>query len=228
MTVTLTAKNRTGDVKVLRKQERIPGIVYGHKVDNVVVDLDYKDFIKAYRKAGESSLISLEIEGEKEPRLVLVHEFQRDHVTDKITHIDFLQPSLKEEVEVAVQLVIEGEAPAVKEFGGTLVKNISELTVKALPQKLPHEIVVNVEGLKTVEDNILAKDIKLPEGVSLQINPEEIVISIAAQTDVEAELAEEIKEDVENVEKVEKEEKEEVVEGEEPAEAPAPAEDKKA
>lgn len=214
-TISLTAKVRTQEEApdALRKAEKIPAVVYGHNVPNVSIAVEYKDFIKAYRAAGESSLIELAVDGEKEKRLVLVHEVQKDAISDKVTHLDFLQPSLKEEVEVEVPLVVEGEAPAVKDLGGTLIKNISELGVKALPQKLPHEIVVNIEVLKTFEDHILAKDIKLPEGVSLTINPDEIVMSVLAQQDVEAELAKEIVEEVENVEKVEKEEKtEEVVE----------------
>jgi large subunit ribosomal protein L25 len=217
---TLTAKIRTEKgrkLNTLRDSGRIPAVVYGNKVESALIDIDYKDFQRTFKESGESSLVTLKIDGEKADRLVLVHEMQRDHVSDKVTHIDFFQPNLKEEVEVEVPLVIEGEAPAVKDFGGTLVKNISDLKIKALPQSLPHEIIVNVEGLKTLEDNIQAKDIKLPAGVTLDIEPDQIVISIAAQTNVEEELAQEITENVEDVEKVEKPEKEEVVEGEEPA-----------
>lgn len=197
----------------LRNSERIPGVVYGHKVENVLLDIDYKEFEKVLKQAGESSLIELTIEGDKEKRPVLVHELQKDYVTDQITHVDFFQASLKEEVEVSVPLVFEGTSVAVKDLGGTLVKNIDELEVKALPQNLPHEIKVSIDGLKTFEDRILAKDIKLPEGVKLKINPDEIIASVARVENVEAELAEEIKEEVENVESVEKKEKtEDVVE----------------
>jgi len=130
---------------------------------------------------------------------------------------------LKEKVEVAVPLIFEGTSLAVKDLGGTLVKNIAELEIKALPQNLPHEIVVSIDGLNTFEDRILAKDIKLPEGVELKIKPDEIIASVAHVENVEEELAKDIEEKVEDVEKVEKEkkEKEEVVE--EPKEAkPAP------
>lgn len=202
----------------MRKAGSVPAVIYGHKVKNINVEVDYKDFQKILKQAGESSLIELSVEGEKENRPVLIHDLQKDSVTDKYIHIDFFQASLKEEVEVKVPLVIEGVSFAVKDLGGTLVKNISELEVKALPQNLPHEIIVNIDGLKNLEDRILAKDIKLPQGVKLKINPEEIVISIAKQENIEEELAKEIEEKVEDVEKVEKEKKtEEVVEDEAPA-----------
>lgn len=196
----------------IREQGRIPAVVYGHKVKNALLDLDEKEFQKVFKSAGESSLIELTIEGEKEKRPVLVHELQKDPVTDKVIHIDFFQASLKEEVQVEVPLVFEGNSLAVKDLGGTLVKNISELEIKALPQNLPHEIKVSIDGLNTFEDRILVKDLKLPEGVKTTLNLEEIVASVTAPTNIEEELAAEIKENVEDVEKVEKEKKEEVVE----------------
>lgn len=216
--LSLVAKPRAQEAKKIRKLERVPAVIYGNKVKNLNVDLDYRDFIDTFRKAGESSLISLSVEGEKEKRLVLVHDFQRDRLSDKIIHIDFLQPNLQEKVTVEVPLVVTGEAPAVKDLGGTLVKNVSEVEVSALPQNLPHELTVNVSKIETFEDHILAKDIELPENVELKINPEDIIISVVKQTDFEAELETPIEENVEDIEKIEKEKKEEeVVDEGEPA-----------
>jgi len=214
--IKLSAKIRTETGRktyVLKNNGRIPAVVYGHKVKNVLLDLDYKEFQKVLREAGESSLIELDIEGDKEKRPVLVHDLQKDPVTDQITHIDFFQTSLKEEVEVKVPLVFEGTSLAVKDLGGTLVKNISELEVKALPQNLPHEIKVSIDGLNTFGDHILIKNLILPKDVKISAKPDEIVVSVSQPENVEEELASEIKENVEDVEKVEKEKKtEEVVE----------------
>jgi large subunit ribosomal protein L25 len=218
--IKLVAKIRkeTGrKTSILKDSGRIPAVVYGHKVKNVSLDVDAKDFMKVYKETGESSLIELDVEGEKEKRPVLVHELQKDPVTDQVTHIDFFQASLKEEVEVEVSIVIEGVSPAVKDLGGTLVKNISDISVKALPQNLPHEIKVSIDGLKTFEDRILVKDLVLPKDVKATLNPEEIVVSVAAPANVEEELAVPVEEKVDEVEKVEKEKKEEEV-VEEPAE----------
>ncbi len=226
--IKLSAKIRkeTGKkTNILKKSGRIPAVVYGHKVKNVLLDIDYKEFQKILREAGESSLIELDIEGDKEKRPVLVHEIQKDPVSDKFIHIDFFQTSLTEEVEVKVPLVFEGTSLAVKDLGGTLVKNISELEVKALPQNLPHEIKVSIDGLNTFEDHILVKDLVLPKDVKAVAKPDEIVVSVAKAAKVEEELAKEIEEKVEDVEKVEKEKKtEDVVEDEKPAK---PVEEKK-
>jgi len=160
---------------------------------------------------------------------VLVHDFQRDPVSDNFIHIDFFEVSAKEEVEVKVSLVFEGVSLAVKDLGGTLIKNISELHVKALPQNLPHQIKVSIDKLNTFEDHILIKDLILPKDVKISEKPDEIVVSVAQPTKVEEELAKEIEEKVEDVEKVEKKEKvEEVVEDEKPASAKSSSEAKPA
>ncbi|MGA2417933.1 MAG: 50S ribosomal protein L25 [Candidatus Staskawiczbacteria bacterium] len=222
--ISLKAKIRkeTGKkVSALKESGRIPAVIYGHKIKNVLLDIDYKEFQKVLREAGESSLIELDIEGEKGKRPVLVHELQKDPVTDKFIHIDFFQASLTEEVEVKVPLVFEGTSLAVKDLGGTLVKNISELEVKALAQNLLHEIKVSIDGLNTFEDHILVKDLILPKDVKIIAKPDEIVVSVAQPAKVEEELAKEIEEKVEDIEKVEKEKKtEEVVEEEKPTAKP--------
>jgi len=201
----------------LKKAGKIPAIIYGEGAKNTPLEVDYKDFKKDFDQTGESSLVSLEIEGEKKERPVLIHDIQRDPVSGKFIHIDFYQASLKEEVEVEVPLVFEGLAPAVKELGGTLVKEIQEIEIKALPQNLPHDIKVDVTGLKTFEDEIKIKDLQLPSGVKTDRGPEEIVAKVVPPTNVEEELAKPVEEKVEEVEKVEKEKKEEEV-AEEPAE----------
>ena len=82
---------------VLKNSGRIPAVVYGHKVKNILLDVDYKDFQKVLREAGESSLIELDVEGDKEKKPVLIHELQKDPITDKFIHVDFFQASLTEE-----------------------------------------------------------------------------------------------------------------------------------
>lgn len=199
-------------VKVLRKKGILPGVLYGPKIETKPLEIDLKEFEKIYKEAGESSLISLEID--KKKFLVLIHEVKLGPLTEKPIHVDFYQPRLEEEVEAMVPLVFEGEAAAVKDLGGTLVKNISEVEVKALPQNLPHEIKVNIDRLKTFEDNISIKDLIISKEVKILKEPKEVVAAVSPPEKVEEELEKPIEEKVEEVEKVEekveeKEEKEE-------------------
>jgi len=205
-----TVRNDFGKkTKSIKKQGGIPGVVYGPGVKNLSLQVEEKEFKKVLRLAGESSLIELLVDGEKRP--VLINEIQKNPITDNIIHVDFFQASLKEEVEVSVPLVFEGVAPAEKDLGGTLNKNMLEIEVKALPQNLPHEIKVSVDSLKTFEDHIMVKDLILPKDVRALKEPDEIVASVLPPQKIDEELATEITGDVSEVEQVKKPEKEEVV-----------------
>ncbi|MCD6270972.1 50S ribosomal protein L25 [bacterium] len=198
--------------KRLRAENLLPAILYGPKIKNIPLVLDYKSFEKVWSKAGESSLINLEIEGEKKKYLVLIHDIQQDPLTDKIIHIDLYQPDLEKKVTAWVPLVIVGEAPAVKNLGGTLVRNLDEVEVRALPRDLPHEIKVDVSNLKEIHDEILIEDLQVPNNVEILKNPKEVVVTVAPPERVEEELAEE-KEEIKEPEVI-KEKKEEAEEKE--------------
>lgn len=225
--ISLSAKIRNTlgkKVKNLRKEGLLPAVLYGPEIKNLLLETDLKEFEKVYKEAGESSLISLQVNpstgsGQVKKFSVLIHEIKKDPLTGEPVHVDFYQPILTEEVEAAVPIVFEGESLAVKELGGTLVREIQELEVKALPQNLPHEIKVNIEKLKTFEDEIFIKDLQLPKDVKIQRKSDEIVAVVTPPEKVEEELEKPIEEKVEEVEEVaeekkkEKEEKKEEVEG---------------
>jgi len=215
--LSLKAKIRkeTGkQVEKLRKKGQIPAVLYGPKIENLSLEIGLKEFTKAFQEVGESSLVKLEV-GDKN-FLVLVHALEIDALSQKPIHIDFYQPKLDEEITVSVPIVFEGESPAVKGLGGTLVKNIHQVEVRAFPQNLPHEIKVNVGKLEKFGDNILIKDLVLPEGVKVLKGPEDIIVLAAEPQKVEEELAKPIEEKVEEVGKVE--EKKPVAEEAAPAE----------
>jgi len=179
----------------------LPAVLYGPKIKTAQpLELDEKDFEKVYQEAGESSLISLKIG--KENFQVLIHQSQKDPLSGTFLHIDFYQPILTEKTEVKVPLLFEGMAPAVKELGGTLVKNISEIEVEALPQDLPHEIKVDLSILKAFEDYILVKDLSVGDKVKILRTPEEIIAQVLPPEKVEEELEKPIEEKVKEVEKV--------------------------
>jgi len=216
--INLKAKQRKEENLIkLRAQGKVPAVLYGPKVKNMNLEVDLKEFGKVYNEAGESSLISLDVGGQKEKFLVLIHDIQSDALTEKPIHIDFYQPDLKKEVESTVPLVIEGEAPVIKELGGTLIKKISNIEVKALPQDLPREIKVDISNLKTFEDNIVVKDLFVSSKVKILKDPEEIIITVSAPQKVEEELEKPIEEKEPELVKKEKEEKEEKVEEKEEA-----------
>ena len=200
-------RNKEEKAALLRNQGLIPGVLYGPKTKAASLKVSGKEFQRVYEEAGESSLIQLGSQGAEAP--VLIKEVQRDPVRGNIIHVDFYQPPLDEEIEVTVPLMFQGEALAVRDLGGTLQKNIQEVPVKALPQNLPHEIVVDLSRLATFEDKISIKDLRRGNGVEILRDSEDVVAQVVATKDIEAELEQPVVENVEAVEQVKVEKKEE-------------------
>ncbi len=193
----------------LRETGSLPAILYGPEIKPMDLEVGARDLDKAYLEAGESTLLELEVEGHKDKALVLIYDVQKDSVSSSITHVDFFQPNLKEKIEAHVPIIIENEAPAVKDLGGTLIKNIQEVKVRALPQDLPKAIVADARRLVGFGEAIRIKDLLIKEGVEIMQDAEDIVAQIMEPEKVEEELAKPVEEKVEEVEKVEKLKKEE-------------------
>lgn len=221
MTLELNAKVRedikSNKLKALRKKGFVPAIVYGPGHKPLPIQVEYQEFKKVFDDAGESTIIKLKAGNDS--KNVLIHEVARDPVTDKFIHIDFYQVRMDKAISAEVSLIFEGEAPAVKNLEGVLIKNITEVEVEALPKDLPHEIKVDISCLETFDEHIKIKDLKLPEGVKVLAEPEEVIALVTPPRTKEEleELEEKPEEKVEEVEGVEGEE-------EEIKEAPTPAE----
>ncbi|MDD5626629.1 MAG: 50S ribosomal protein L25 [Patescibacteria group bacterium] len=202
--------------KKLRREAMVPAVLYGHKVKNVFLIADRKEFQKVFQEAGESSLIDLTIEKEKKPRKVLVKEVQRDPVSGEYLHIDFYEVKMTEKITAEAPLEFKGVSRAVKDLDGVLVKSLDEIEVSCLPQDLPHSILVSISSLKTFDDVIHVKDLDIPKNVEVLAHPEDVVVSVMpprSEKELE-ELEEKVEEKVEEVEGVKKE-------GEEGAESEA-------
>lgn len=225
--ITLTAEKRDlkADLGALRKAGKLPAVFYGPKEKSTPIVVLTKDFIKTFKKAGESSVVILK-EGSNEHE-TLIHEVDVHPLTGAPRHADFYVIEKGKKVKVHVPLIYEGVSPAVKDMGGILVKVLRELEIEAAPKDLPHELRVDISSLVELSSVITAKSIKIPEGVTLVANPEEIVASIAEAKE-EIEEVKPIDMSAIEVEKKGKESKE----GEEGAEVaaaePAKKEEKKA
>ena len=180
MTINLKATKRaaTDKLSTLRKAGSIPAVFYGPKEASTSITLNEVEFVKAWKKAGESSIVALEADGETHD--ALIHEVDLHPVTGKVRHADFYIVEKGKKVQVNVPIHFEGIAPAIKELGGTLTKVLHEIEIEAKPADLPHNVTVSIESLVTFESQILAGDIKLPNGVTLVTGPEEVVVLVSA------------------------------------------------
>lgn len=186
---TLEAKKREqkADLDALRAEGMIPAVVYGPKHDSMPISVEARAFTKAFREAGESTTVTLDIEGQKVE--TLVQDVAHHPVKEQFLHVDFLAIDASKPVEVAVPLEFEGVSPAVKTGLGTLVKVLHEVEIAALPKDLPHQLVVDIAALETADSQISAADIKLPAGVTLVTAGEEVVATIAVAQEESEESA---------------------------------------
>lgn len=175
--ITLNAKKRdlTGKkVSNLRKDGFIPASLYGHDTKPINLMVNFKEFKKAYDNAGATTLVDLVI-ADGATQKVLIHDVQFHPVTEEPLHADFYKIKMTEEIETEVPLEFVGEAPAVKDLEGNLITNKKEIKIKCLPTELISELQVDISGLKTFDDKILISDLKLPNGIEILEEPEDVV-----------------------------------------------------
>jgi len=179
--IKLALQKRDASVKPkkLRLKSLIPGVIYGHGTENKNVMADYNSFHKAFKAAGESTLLDLEIEGGETVK-ALVKDWQVEPLSNRYTHVDFYQVNLKEKLQTEIALNFIGESPAVKEQGGSIIKTLDSILVECLPMDLIHSIDVDVSVLKSFDDMISVKDLKVPAGIEVLENPDETVVKIEA------------------------------------------------
>ena len=208
MSIKLQAKLRQkGGLNELRNSGFVPGVVYGKGIKNIDVSVGNMPLDKAFREAGESTLLELEVEGDK-TRHVIINEVQVDPIKGKPVHVDFLEVRLDQKIKAEVPLAFVGESLAVKELGGILVKNIQHIEVEAFPQDLPHNIEIDISAISAFEDHIKIGDIKINPKVKILSDVSSIVASVVpprSEEELES-LKGEVVEDVSKVEGVVKEE----------------------
>lgn len=182
VSIKATIREKTGNKnEALRVQGILPAVLYGEDIKNSTIEVSEKDFDKVYAEAGESSLVSVELDDKKYD--VLIHQTAKDPLTERFLHVDFYKPSTKKKVEVEIHVVFEGESLAVKDLGGILVREIQTLHVKGLAHNLPREITVNISTLGSFEDRIYVSQLSIPEGVEILRNEKDIVALVVPPTE---------------------------------------------
>ncbi len=160
--LTLDAREAQGKAnKRLRREGFVPGVVYGKGEDSTNVQVEAKTFEVLYRAAGKTSVVKFRLPGASRATSGFIKSVQRHPLSGRALHVDYYLVNLKVEMEVDVPLIFTGEAPAVEATGGTLLHNLSSIHVKALPTDIPHEIVVDVSVLKSLDVAIHVRDLNL-------------------------------------------------------------------
>ncbi|OGS18381.1 MAG: hypothetical protein A2219_08330 [Elusimicrobia bacterium RIFOXYA2_FULL_50_26] len=177
---TVATKNH---LKSIRNEGKVPGTFYGvgEKAMSLIVNL--KQFEKLmHEHGGGNVLVNLKFTNEN--KTAIVKEVQRDIIKQTPIHVDFQAVSLKDKIVVNVPLRITGEAPGVKVGGGILEHLLREVHVRCLPMDIPDFITVDVSRLE-VNHSVLVKDLAPVEGVEVTSDPQAIILSIVAPTELE-------------------------------------------
>lgn len=196
----IKAIKRDRSAKETRKNGMVPAVIYGKKYDNQSLELEATEFIRLYKEAGSSNLVDLEIDGNNIK--TLIHDIQRDPLKNAITHADFLKIDMKEKIRTEIPLEFVGETDLVIQQEGSLLTNKDSIEVECLPADLVDHINIDISVLTSFDMNIKVSDLRVPSGIEVLDDPEEVIALVQpprSEEELEA-LNEEVVEDVEAIE----------------------------
>ena len=173
--VVLQAKNRkkagSAESRRIRRDGRIPAVIYGRSGKSVSIDLDSFEFTKNTKGISESTIVKVDVEDKSYD--AFVKATQRNIVDGKILHIDFYEVESGIALRAKVSLILQGNPIGVRE-GGMLENPVHEIEIECLPKDLPERIEIDISGLKA-NQSLHVRDIPLAEGVRLLSNPDQVV-----------------------------------------------------
>jgi large subunit ribosomal protein L25 len=196
-TIELNASKRTvrgSQVKRLRREGWLPGVIYGMGAESMALQLDMKEVSRTISRLGSSTLIDLVVDGKTHK--VLLKEIQRDVIRRTPIHVDFLEVALDVRIKAVVPIELLGESPAVRDLAAVLVQAILEVEVEALPMDLPDRLSVDQGLLEEMDSIITIADLGTVEGVSILNEPENVIARVTYQIEEEEEEEEILEEEL--------------------------------
>ena len=172
------ARKKENNLKSLRKEGIIPGVLYGKKIGSLIILLNYKEFLKAFAKHSVSSFINLvSKEDGVNGKTVVIKEIQKDPVTDNIIHIDLHEISMDEKIEIEASVHFVGKPEGVK-LGGILEPLMRHIAIKGYPKDIIDTINIDVSALK-IGDIIHVRDLKLGENIEIMAEEDAAIVTVA-------------------------------------------------
>ncbi len=174
--------------RFLRRQGITPVHLFGHGLKSQALQCDTAKLRQILTQVGTTRPVSLEIEGDKQPRMVFVREVQIDRLTEQLLHVDFYQVKKTEKIKVDVPIILVGEAPAMKTKGRSLLHGVTSLSIECLPGDIPPQIEVDLSPLEEAEQVIHVRDITLSPDITVMIDPDQLVAKVAEARVLEEEV----------------------------------------
>jgi len=178
LTVEKRSTNGKNEARRSRAAGRIPAVVYGAGKPNVPITVDRKALSDVFREgAGENAIFLLKLGGSDQSRHAMIREMQRDPVTRRPLHIDFVRVLMDVKITLKVPIEVVGVAKGVKTEGGILDLVTREVEIECLPGNIPAHLAVDVAEL-SIGDALRVSQIPSPEGVRIVDNPEKVVVHV--------------------------------------------------
>lgn len=190
-------------VRALRREAKLPGVLYGHNFESMPITMDLRDATKALMSISKSAIVTISVDGKE--HAALVREKQRNYITNILKHVDFQVISLTEKLRTKVAINLVGVSGAVKDYNGLIVTNLGELEVECLPQYLPERIDIDLSKLAKIGDGILVRDVVVDSNVTILDHADEMIV-VVQLSKAEEEAVVGGGEEVEVIEKGKKEE----------------------
>ena len=171
-------RNTTGSpaARRLRAEGHIPGVIYGQGMTPVSVTVERCELRLALSgPAGSNTVLTLEVDGKSYP--AVVKELQRHPIKRTVSHIDFLQVNMNEEITVSVPVRLEGESKAVVATGGIVDPSVDTIEVLTTPNNMPNEFVIDITDMQP-HDVIRLADVPMPAGVTAVGDPDMPVVTV--------------------------------------------------
>jgi large subunit ribosomal protein L25 len=170
----------------LHREGKLAAVVYGHNTAATPLVLDRLEFQKVFIKSGRTHLVDLVVDGDRTEK-VLVREIQTHPRRLGPIHVDFYQVSLEEKITVDVPVHLVGESAAVKRGDADILQPIHAVRVECLPTDIPEAFEVDLTPLEEIESELRISDLSVPKGVTVLIDPDELVVKIVHKRELKVE-----------------------------------------
>jgi large subunit ribosomal protein L25 len=177
--ITLNAEVRTifgKKTRKMRKEGLLPANIFGQDFESQSITLKLVEFVTVFKKAGETDVIYVEVDGKSVP--TLLSDIQYHPQDGNLLHVDFRKVNLKKKIEAHVPVVMMGESEAVAQKNGVLITPLDYVVVEALPTDIPHQIEIDLSKLKEIGDQISVGDLPASEKYTITNPAETIVVSV--------------------------------------------------
>jgi large subunit ribosomal protein L25 len=165
-------------VKSLRREGKLPAVLYGRRIDPIPVALDLRETSRILGHLTLSALVTIRLNGDE--HIAIIRDKQRNILTGELLHVDFQVVSMQDKIRTSVALNFAGESPAVEVMGAILVTEMDQVSIECLPGALPESITVDLSNLREIGDVIYLKDLAFPEDVDILDDLENTVAVVAA------------------------------------------------